>query len=108
MTTKIEELLINRGNKDKRADNFYIEFYNLESNISNFLGRQVKQISRPQLQMATSKHTHKRAEYTSPEQVRFTGVNVTFADDEEGITAMILYAQMMRQQHKHDSVVDEI
>lgn len=106
--TDINDILLNRGNKTRRQDNFYVKFMNMNENVGNFLGGQVKSVGRPDITVETKRRGTGSAQYIDPSQIRFEPVSVTFFDDEEGLTSMLLYAQLMRQQARYKGQLDRV
>lgn len=106
MTTKLAEL--NRNNLDSRQDNFYVEFYGLPENMGNLLGRQVKEMTRPEFTYNMVTTRQRGATYTDHANVEFTPTSITFADDENSLTVMYLYAQLFRQRNAYAGEFDDI
>lgn len=104
----INELLLNRSNQQKKSDRFYVSFFNINKNVSNYLGSQVKSVSRPSVDVDTIQHRKRGAEYADTGHLRFKPVTVTFSDDEESIISMLIYAQLMRQKKKYRGEVDDL
>lgn len=102
------QILLNRNNKDKVQDNFHVSFYNMEGNISNYLGKQVKTISRPNITIEDIMDTYKGNTHRSPGRLVFDPINIEFSDDEDSLTSMILYAQIMRQRERYAGEVEDI
>lgn len=101
-------VLLNRSSTSKRQDNFLVSFFNMSENVGNYLGRQVLTISRPSITIEESKTRRKGNEYSNPSQLRFDPINIVFSDDENSLTSMLLYAQVMRQREKYVGEVDDI
>ena len=95
---------INRNNKNRKADQFYVTFFKLPENVSNLFGRQTKSIGRPSLQFQTSNINRRYNQYTDMHQVRFDPVNIVMFDDENGITSQALYIQLFRQMNRGEDV----
>lgn len=91
--------LVNRSLTPKKVDNFYTKFLKIPENISNLLGRQVKSITRPTVTIETSSTFYRGQQYIDKAKPRFNPISVTLQDDEAGITSMILYAHVMRQEN---------
>jgi hypothetical protein len=100
--------LLNRNNQEKRQDNFLVSFFDFDENAGNFLGRQVKSVTRPSMTVEVSNSKHKGNEYSNPGQLKLEPITVTFRDDENSITSMLLYAQLMRQREKYQDEVDHV
>lgn len=101
-------VLLNRSSTSKRQDNFLVSFFNMSENVGNYLGRQVLTISRPSITIEESKTRRKGNEYVNPSQLRFDPIQVVFSDDENSLTSMLLYAQIMRQREKYAGEVDDV
>lgn len=106
MTTVTDE--INRNNMEAKQDNFYVAFFGLPENIGNLLGRQVKEISRPELTFNTVNTRHRGATYVDGANLTYSPMSVTFADDENSLTVMYLYAQLMRQRKAYEYELDDM
>lgn len=100
----IEERFLNLNNKTKRADNFIVEFLGLPENISNILGRQVKNIVRPTISFNPAETRFRGARYQDKGNVEFQPTTISFFDDEGAITSTLLYAQVFRQLNKFKDV----
>lgn len=92
--------VLNRSNKNKIVDNFYVSYLKLPDNISNILGRQTIRIDRPTISFETSQIHHRSAQYTDMSQVRFQQISITLFDDESSLTSQFLYTQIFRQMNK--------
>lgn len=90
----------NLGTKSKRIDRFYVTFYGIPENLSNVLGRQITNISRPDISFDMIQTGYRRNTFKDFGKIEFQPVNITFKDDEQSITSMFLYAQVMRQLQK--------
>lgn len=101
-------ILLNRSNNDKRQDNFYVSFFNISENVGNYLGKQVKEVTRPNITIEYGEMRQRGNKFANPAQLVFTPVQITFADDEESLTSMLLYAQIMRQRERYNHDVDQI
>lgn len=101
---EILDKLVTLNNHDKKSDNFYIRYHKLPENTANFLGRQTKDLTRPDITFEFSQIHHRSDRYTQKSQLRFEPITITFADDDESLTSMILNAQLMRQINKHTDV----
>lgn len=88
---------VNRNNKTKRNDNFYVKWLRLPDNISNVLGRQTISVSRPSLQFESTPINRRRHQHQSMQQVRYEPVSVTLHDDEGSLTSQFIYTQVYRQ-----------
>ena len=95
---------INRNNKNRKADQFYVTFLKLPENVSNLFGKQTKSIGRPSLTFETSNINRRHNQYTDMNQVRFDPVNVIMFDDENGLTSQALYIQLFRQMNRGEDV----
>lgn len=102
----LADVLLNRGNKNRRQDNFYVKFLNMEENVGNYLGGQVKSVTRPDITVEVSRPSNKAARHVSPAQIRFGDADLVFFDDEEGLVSMLLYAQLLRQAGRYSAEVD--
>lgn len=98
------EFLLTIPNKSKRIDNFYVKFYNVPENYSNVLGRQVKAITRPSLRFSQFEQRQRQSIQKAKGKIEFDEITITFKDDAESITSMILYAQIMRQANRHSDI----
>lgn len=104
----IDDLLLNRSSSEKKQDKFYIKFFNLDSNVSNYLGRQVIRVNRPNISIDVINTGHRGSSFSDTGKLTFSNLVVTLSDDEESLTAMLLYAQLMRQKKKYVGEVDHI
>lgn len=95
-----EEMIINRSMNAKKADNFYVSFLKLPENVSNILGRQIKSIQRPEIEIQYQSNFHKGMQRFDKQNLLFAPVSMVFTDDEAGLTSMLLYSHVMRQQNK--------
>lgn len=95
---------INRNNKDRKADQFYVSFLKLPENVSNLLGAQTKRIGRPNLTFETSNINRRHNNYTDMHQIRFDPVNLTLFDDENGLVSQYIYIQLFRQLNRGEDV----
>ncbi len=97
----------NLSSKIKRVDRFYATFYNIPENISNVLGRQVTIITRPDISFDVIKTNFRKNTYNDFGRLDLQPISVTFKDDEQSITSMFLYAQVMRQLNKQVDIFGE-
>lgn len=98
----------NMSTKIKRVDRFYVTFYNIPENISNVLGRQVSVITRPDIDFDVIKTGFRKNTYNDIGKITLSPITITFKDDEQSITSMFLYAQIMRQLHKQVDIFGEV
>lgn len=108
MREDIANLLITRSRLEKKQDKFYGSFFNINSNVGNYLGQQLIRVDRPAISIDTINTGHKGSTFSDTGKLRFDPITVTFSDDEESVTAMLLYAQLMRQKKKYRGEVDHI
>lgn len=108
MATKLQRLLINRKDQQKKSDRFYVSFYGINDNVGNYLGTQVKSVTRPDVDINSISHQRRGAEFQDTGLLRFSDVSITFTDDEESVTNMLLYAQLMRQKKKYKGELDYV
>lgn len=92
-----KKLLLNRSHANKKVDNFYVEFFRFPDNSQNYLGKQLKQITRPNISFDMTPLPARRGIGKTKGRVRFAGASMSFFDDENGLTSMLLYAQVMQQ-----------
>jgi len=92
-----KDKLINRANQNRKSDNFYVQFFKMQELAGNFLGKQVKSISRPTVTFQNEDIKTRRTNITSHGRVSYSTVDCIFQDDEEGLTSMFLYAQVFAQ-----------
>lgn len=102
------DILANRTNKDRNQDDFYVSFFGMNQNTGNYLGRQVKSVSRPRIQVEQIFHSRKSARYNDTGKVLFDPVQVVFSEDEDAITSMLIYAQIMRQKASYKGQYDHL
>lgn len=95
---------INRDNKSRRIDEFYVSFLKLPENVSNLLGRQTKAIDRPNISFTTSELNKRYNKYTEMHKVRFEPISITMFDDENGMTSQAIYIQLFRQMNRGEDV----
>jgi len=98
----------NLSTKSKRNDRFYVTFLDIPENISNILGRQVTVITRPDISFSSFKTAHRRNTYSDIGKIELQPINITFKDDEQSITSMFLYAQVMRQLHANADILGRV
>lgn len=91
---------INRTLVDKKVNDFYCKFTRLDENDANILGRQVKSISRPNLQFAVGEYQHKAHRVNSLSRIQFDEVSVTFYDDSDSLVTRAIYNQLYKQARK--------
>lgn len=104
MTEQTTADVLNRSNKNRIVDNFYVSYLKLPDNISNLLGRQTLRLDRPTINFETSQIRTRGSQYTDKSQVRFSPVNITLYDDESAITSQFLYTQIFRQMNKMEDL----
>lgn len=108
MSQTLHDLLVNRNDQTKKSDRFYVSFFAINQNVGNYLGAQVKTISRPAIDIDRITHERRGAQFNDTGHQRFQPISVTFSDDEESLTAMLLYAQVMRQKKKYRGELDHV
>lgn len=96
--------VLNRNNKNRKADQFYVSFLKLPENVGNILGKQTKRITRPNLSFQTSEINRRHNVYQDMNQVRFDPIQLTLFDDENGLTNQFLYIQLFRQMNRGEDV----
>jgi len=101
---EICQKLINLNNQNRKEDQFYTRFYRMPENIGNFLSRQVKSVTRPNVEFQVADMRHKGYNYRDKQDIMFGPIIITFNDDEEALTSMIMNMQLMRQLNKHVDV----
>ena len=88
-------------NTNRKLDNFYAKFFKIPENASNQLGRQLKEISRPDITFNTSEYRHRGNKFKDKQNTEFEEITCQFFDDEEGFTNAIILLQAFRQRNKH-------
>lgn len=101
MALTLEEKLVNFNSKNRRNDAFYVKFYGIPENFSNVLGKQVKNIVRPNIDMVTTNISKRGATYKDSQKITLAPVTLTFNDDEESIVSMFTYVQLFRQMNRY-------
>lgn len=96
----VVEKFNNMNEKNRRSDELLVTFFNLPENMGNILGRQVKSVTKPTIEMQTVDLRHRGATYKDKQNVTATPVNISFYDDENSVTETILFMQFFRQQNK--------
>lgn len=91
--------------RNRLADRFYVKFLGFPENLSNVLGRQVKNINRPEIRFEESDVLRRGNQYKEKGFARFNPISIIFWDDEGAIVSSILYAQVMRQLNQHSDVM---
>lgn len=91
--------------RNRLADRFYVKFLGFPENVSNVLGRQVKNVNRPEIRFEESEVLRRGNQYKEKGFARFNPVSIIFWDDEGAIVSSILYAQVMRQLNHHSDVM---
>lgn len=102
----LERLLTNRNNHEKKSDKFYVSFFNVNENLGNYLGAQVISVTRPNVTIEDITHGRRGNTYNDTGRILYDPIEITFADDEESVTSMLLYAQMLRQKKKFQGKLD--
>lgn len=97
----MEERLIHFNNKNRRNDAFYVTFLGVPENISNVLGKQVKNLTRPNIDVQTGQLSRRSATFKDHQRISLTPVVITFFDDENSITSTFMYVQMFRQMNRY-------
>lgn len=95
------ERLLNMNEKARRNDDMYVTFLGLPENVANFLGRQVKNVTRPTFEYMTTDLRFRGATYKDKQNLTFQPITISFYDDESALTSTFLYMQLYRQQNKH-------
>lgn len=101
------ERFVNQNNKSTRNDQFHVNFYGLPENIANYLGKQVKNITRPGLDFMTSENRNRQNVWRDTHNVLFDQVTLSFHDDEDGLTSRLLYTQIFRQINKYPDLMGQ-
>lgn len=97
----MEERLAHFSNKNRRNDNFYVKFFGLPENISNVLGKQVKNLTRPNIDVQTGQISRRSATFKDHQKISLTPVVISFFDDEDSIVSTFMYVQLFRQMNKY-------
>lgn len=105
---QLNEKIISLSCNVKRSDNFYVHYYNFPENIANLLGRQTISLTRPDITFDTAPRYHKKARVHDQAQARFEPITLLIQDDDESLTANILWMQIMRQLNKHKDIYSTI
>lgn len=92
-----KQAMLVRNNNNRRVDNFYVQFFKMPESANNYLGKQVKSVSRPGVGFDMNEIASRRGVRQDRYRVRYEPVSVVFYDDEEGLTSMFLYSQIMAQ-----------
>ena len=95
------EKLINSNEQNRKNDSILVTFFGLPENMGNILGRQVKSVTRPTFEVQTAEVRRRGATYKDKQNITTTPITVAFYDDENSITANVIYAQFFRQINKH-------
>ena len=95
---------LNRNNKNRKSDQFYVRYIGLPENVSNLFGRQTKSMGRPSVRFETTEVGHRSNRYTDMQQVRFDPIEVTLFEDENGLTSQALYIQAFRQVNRGEDI----
>lgn len=104
---KVNERLTSLNNKNNRCDNFDVIFLGLPENLSNFLGRQIKTIDRPEFTFQPTETSFRRNTYKDKGRLTFQPITAIFHDDENAVTSALLYTQLFRQINKHSDLLGE-
>lgn len=88
---------VNRPLLDKTVDTFYVSFYRMDNNAANILGRQVKNIGRPNLTFNYIETRNKGTQRFDSSRIEFAPVSIVFADDSSSLTTKALYQQLYIQ-----------
>lgn len=92
--------------RNRLSDRFYVKFLGFPENLSNVLGRQVKNVNRPDIRFEESEVLRRGNQYKEKGFARFNPVSFVFWDDEGAVVSSILYAQVMRQLNQHCDVMN--
>ncbi len=101
MSLTLQEKILNGNQTNRRIDNFHVTFFGIPENVSNIMGRQVKSLTRPTIDVQTAQRRHRSHTFKDTANMILAPVTLSFFDDEESITSMFLYAQLFRQLNKH-------
>lgn len=85
------------SNNPKRQDNFRVEFFEIPTDISDVLGRQVSSVSMPDIQFSDIQIRMKKNRFHDKGNVDIGDIVIRFIDDEAGIVETQLYLQVLRQ-----------
>lgn len=88
---------INRPLATRESDEFYVHFLRIDDNASNLLGRQVRIISRPEINMNSFDLYQKNKKQNGIGMIDFGEISITFNEDNEGLVNKVLYTQIQRQ-----------
>lgn len=88
---------VNRALANKTVDEFYVQFFGIEENAGNVLGRQVKTIERPTITFREFNIYNKGVASHGGSKIEFDAISVTFKDDTENLVNRILMNQISRQ-----------
>lgn len=78
-------------------EKFYVEFFGVQENVSNVLGRQVKSIEIPEISFETIQLNKGRNKFQDKGKTEHSDISIEFKDDEDSITDMVIAVQLLRQ-----------
>lgn len=88
---------INQSRNERKANRFYVKFPDLPENVSNFLGSQIINITRPRYAAGTFQTARRNNKYQNLASWELQPVNVTFSEDANGFVELLLTNQILRQ-----------
>lgn len=100
MPTIAEQLstrIINAGSSIQQSNRFNVRFLGMPDNISDFLSRQVKNVTLPAITFQTMQHNSRRAQFQDIGKIESEVLSITLAGDDEGIADAIMTTQLFRQ-----------
>ena len=88
---------INRSLLDASPNRFHVDFYRFPENEGNILGRQIHEISRPDISYEIESRRYKSGSYKERGKHSFTTASATFRLDDNGLVLHALMCQYYRQ-----------
>lgn len=96
-TDKLKTKIANATSQRQSSDRFNLRFLGIVENISDFLSRQVINVTPRTVSFENISHNNRRARFRDVGKIEPESFTVTFGPDDEGITQTILMMQILRQ-----------
>lgn len=96
-TDKLKTKIINGSSQRQSSDRFNVRFLGIIDNISDFISRQVINVTPRTISFENTTQNTKKAQFRDPGRIQTETLSVNFAPDDEGILETIIMMQIMRQ-----------
>ena len=90
---------------NRKSDSFYVEFMGIPENHSNTLGRQVNNVTLPQLSFTNSLQRERGFTYNNKGDFQFGELGISFYNDVDGKVEAILTLQLLRQLNRTNDLM---